>query len=220
MPPPGGRTRRRSRRARGRRWSGRAFVFVGASFAFCLKEGTRDEMTSDLWGLRRTQEEIEEGRANASFSRRRPLSSPPGRPAASLLEMPRAVPHKPLDPVEARKVSQLCAKLLAGPTSKSAQTAAVKLSKQLATCPAAAAEIRRAGGVRRLQARPPKPRAPRANVFSRHVTCHGALSPADRALSDHSTTSASRRRWRCSARMVMASSPSSACATRRRPRSG
>ena len=178
-------------------------------------------MTSDLWGFPRTQEkEIEAGRVNASFSRKRPLPSTPRAPAASLLEMPRAVPQKPLDPVEARKVSQLCAKLLAGPTSNSAQTAAVKLSKQLATCPAAAAEIRRAGGVRRLQARPPKPRAPRANVFSRHVTCHGALSPADRALSDHSTTSASRRRWRCSARMVMASSPSSACATRRRPRSG
>ena len=69
--------------------------------------------------------------------------------------MPRKSQGKPLDPVEARKVSQLCAKLLAGPQSLSAQNAAVKLAKQLAICPASAAEVRRAGGVRRLQARPP-----------------------------------------------------------------
>ena len=71
------------------------------------------------------------------------------------LKMPRKPQGKPLDPVEARKVSQLCAKLLAGPQSLSALNAAVKLAKQLAICPAAAAEVRRAGGVRRLQARPP-----------------------------------------------------------------
>ena len=80
--------------------------------------------------------------------------------------MPRAAAQKPLDPVEARKVSQLCAKLLAGPQSRSAQTAAVKLSKQLATCPAAAAEVRRAGGVRRLQARPPKPARDARNALT------------------------------------------------------
>ena len=67
------------------------------------------------------------------------------------------MPRKPLDPAEARKVSQQCAKLLAGPQSLSAQNAAVKLAKQLAICPAAAAEVRRAGGVRRLQDRPPRP---------------------------------------------------------------
>ena len=73
-----------------------------------------------------------------------------------MLKMPRKPQGKPLDPVEARKVSQLCAKLLAGPQSLSALNAAVKLAKQLAICPAAAAEVRRAGGVRRLQARPPR----------------------------------------------------------------
>ena len=76
----------------------------------------------------------------------------PSSASLALLKMPR---KPPLDPVEARKVSQLCAKLLAGPQSLSAQNAAVKLAKQLAICPAAAAEVRRAGGVRRLQARPP-----------------------------------------------------------------
>ena len=79
----------------------------------------------------------------------------PSSPSA-VLKMPRKPQGKPLDPVEARKVSQLCAKLLAGPQSLSAQNAAVKLAKQLAICPAAAAEVRRAGGVRRLQARPPR----------------------------------------------------------------
>ena len=86
----------------------------------------------------------------------------PSSPSA-VLKMPR----KPLDPVEARKVSQLCAKLVAGPQSLSAQNAAVKLAKQLAICPAAAAEVRRAGGVRRMQARPPRP-ARRARAISRH----------------------------------------------------
>ena len=81
------------------------------------------------------------------------------------------MPRKPLDPAEARKVSQQCAKLLAGPQSLSAQNAAVKLAKQLAICPAAAAEVRRAGGVRRLQARPPRP-ARRARAQS-----HGMLRP-------------------------------------------
>ena len=79
----------------------------------------------------------------------------PSSPSA-VLKMPRKPQGKPLDPVEARKVSQLCAKLVAGPQSLSAQNAAVKLAKQLAICPAAAAEVRRAGGVRRLQARPPR----------------------------------------------------------------
>ena len=82
----------------------------------------------------------------------------PSSASLALLKMPR---KPPLDPVEARKVSQLCAKLLAGPQSLSAQNAAVKLAKQLAICPAAAAEVRRAGGVRRLQARSPRPRATR-----------------------------------------------------------
>ena len=79
----------------------------------------------------------------------------PPHPAPAGVPRRSKMPRKPLDPVEARKVSQLCAKLLAGPQSLSAQNAAVKLAKQLAICPAAAAEVRRAGGVRRLQARPP-----------------------------------------------------------------
>ena len=63
--------------------------------------------------------------------------------------MPKA---KPLDPSEARKVSQLCAKLIGGAASRSACNATVQLTKILASCPAAAEPIRKAGGVRRLQA--------------------------------------------------------------------
>ena len=59
---------------------------------------------------------------------------------------------KPLDPIEARKVSQLCAKLIGGAASRSACNATVQLTKILASCPAAAEPIRKAGGVRRLQA--------------------------------------------------------------------